>query len=149
MFIFTDIHFIIMKTTVNRYPECDYKGKTRALNDAMELLQGKWKVLIITVLCCRGRKRFTELQQEVEGISAKMLTRELQVLELNQLVQRTVCSTKPVTVQYEITPYGKTLEKIVLQLMDWGLGHRRRIMSATLSVSSLPDSSSLCVQPGS
>ncbi|QJB30015.1 helix-turn-helix transcriptional regulator [Chitinophaga oryzae] len=138
-----------MKTTVNRYPECDYKGKTRALNDAMELLQGKWKVLIITVLCCRGRKRFTELQQEVEGISAEMLTRELQVLELNQLVQRTVCSTKPVTVQYEITPYGKTLEKIVLQLMDWGLGHRRRIMSATLSVSSLPDSSSLCVQPGS
>ncbi|SKA34101.1 DNA-binding transcriptional regulator, HxlR family [Chitinophaga eiseniae] len=136
-----------MKAAVNRHPGCDYKGKTRGLNDAMELLQGKWKVLIIAVLCCRGRKRFTELQQEVEGISARMLTRELQVLELNQLVQRTVCSTKPVTVQYEITPYGKTLEQIVMQLMDWGLGHRRRIMSATLSVSSLPDSSPLCAQP--
>ncbi|MBC9912883.1 winged helix-turn-helix transcriptional regulator [Chitinophaga varians] len=125
-----------MKPYINRYPECDYKGRTRALNDAMELLQGKWKVLIIAVLCCRGQKRFSELQQEVEGISAKMLTRELQALELNLLVSRTVCSTKPVTVRYEITPYGKTLEKIVFQLMDWGQEHRRHIMASTQPVNS-------------
>lgn len=125
-----------MKTTINPYPECDYTRKTRALNDAVELLQGKWKVMIIAVLGCRGRKRFSDLQQEITGIGAKMLTRELQTLEINQLIKRTVCSTKPVTVRYEMTSYGQSLVKIVLELMDWGLEHRKHIMSPTLSVNS-------------
>ncbi|RBL91843.1 winged helix-turn-helix transcriptional regulator [Chitinophaga flava] len=125
-----------MKTLISQPAQCDYKGKVKALHDAMDILQGKWNVLIIATLCCLGPKRFTELQRHLQGIGAKMLTRQLQILEMNQLVKRTVCRTKPVTVQYEITPYGKSLETIVLSIMDWGQQHRKHIMKTTPALSS-------------
>jgi DNA-binding HxlR family transcriptional regulator len=69
-----------------------------------------------------------DLLREVEGIAAKMLSKELQDLEANQLVKRTVKETKPITVEYEITPYGKSLEPVIVEIVNWGLQHRREIM---------------------
>ncbi|MEJ0031595.1 MAG: winged helix-turn-helix transcriptional regulator [Bacteroidota bacterium] len=45
----------------------------------------------------------------MQGIGAKMLSKELQDLEANQLLTRTVKQTKPITVEYEITEYGKNV----------------------------------------
>lgn len=47
---------------------------------------------------------------------------------MHQLVKRTVKETKPITVEYEITPYGRSLEKLVCAISDWGIAHRRKIM---------------------
>lgn len=91
-----------------------------AIRDAMELLSGKWKIHIISVLMYKSKLRFMDLTREINGIAAKMLSKELQDLELNDLVKRTVCNTKPVTVEYEITEYGKSLEKVVGSIMEWG-----------------------------
>lgn len=70
-----------------------------------------------------------DLMREVDGVAAKMLSKELQDLEANQLIKRTVLNTKPVTVEYEITEYGKTLEQVLRTLVDWGVQHRQKIMS--------------------
>ncbi len=107
----------------------NHAHKLRAMRDTMELLSGKWKFHIIGTLLYHGKMRFMDLLREVDGIAAKMLSKELQELEMNQLVKRTVCDTKPITVEYEITEYGKTLEKVLHELVDWGVQHRNKIMS--------------------
>jgi len=107
------------------------KTQLRAVYDTMDLLSGKWKIAVIGSLSFLGKRRFMELQREVEGVGAKMLSKELRELELNGLVRRTVYDTKPVTVEYELTPYGKTLESIIQEMSKWGTQHRRRIMKTT------------------
>lgn len=102
----------------------------RAIHDTMDVLNGKWKIAIIGSLRF-GKRRFMELQREVEGVGSKMLSKELRELELNELVKRTVYDTKPVTVEYELTPYGKTLESIIDEMAKWGRIHRKRIMHPT------------------
>lgn len=99
----------------------------QAVADAMDVLTGKWKVSIIGALRF-GARRFKELQREVDGITAKVLSKELRDLEINELVSRTVYDTKPVTVEYELTNYGKTLEPVIQELAVWGSNHRKRIM---------------------
>jgi DNA-binding HxlR family transcriptional regulator len=97
------------------------------VRDTMDILSGKWKISIIGSLRF-GKKRFKELQRDVEGITAKMLSKELRDLEINELVTRTVYNTKPVTVEYEITSYGKTLESVIHEIAEWGVKHRKKII---------------------
>lgn len=112
------------KENMESYHTC--KVYLRAVNDTLDMLQGKWKISIISSLHF-GKRRFMELQREVNGIGAKMLSKELRDLEMNELVKRTVYDTKPVTVEYELTPYGKTLENIIGEMVKWGIEHRKRI----------------------
>jgi len=98
-----------------------------AIRDTLELLSGKWKIQIISTLLMTDKLRFMDLIRSVDGIGAKMLSKELQELEINQLVKRKVCDTKPITVEYEITEYGKTLEKVIFEMSAWGTMHRKRL----------------------
>ena len=97
-----------------------------ALLDALDIFNGKWKIVIMCSLNER-KKRFKELQRDVGKITGKMLSKELKELEINELVKRTVLDTKPVTVEYELTSYGGSLEKVITELVSWGLKHRKRI----------------------
>ncbi|MBE7175307.1 MAG: helix-turn-helix transcriptional regulator [Mucilaginibacter polytrichastri] len=98
----------------------------RAIHDTLDILSGKWKIAIIGTLGF-GKRRFTELQREVEGIGSKMLSKELRDLEINDLISRNVYDTKPVTVEYELTEYGKTLQSLIREMAEWGKQHRKRI----------------------
>lgn len=97
-----------------------------AIRDTMDVLSGKWKIAIIGSLTF-GEKRFKELQRDVDGITAKMLSKELKDLETNKLVKRTVFDTKPVTVEYRLTDHGKSLKKVIEELVTWGIHHREEI----------------------
>lgn len=99
-----------------------------AVQDTLDILKGKWKIAIISCLSF-GKRRFLELQREVEGIGAKMLSKELQDLETNGLVLRRVCDTKPITVEYELTDYGRTLQDIIDEMVKWGKKHREKIQN--------------------
>jgi DNA-binding HxlR family transcriptional regulator len=57
-----------------------------------------------------------------------MLSKDLQELEANQLVSRKVLNTKPITVEYEITEYGKSLTTVICEIINWGMAHRNHIM---------------------
>ena len=103
-------------------------GVLKAIHDTLDILNGKWKIAIIAALSF-NKRRFMELQREVDGIGAKMLSKELQELELNELITRTVYDTKPVTVEYEITEYGKTLQPLIREMATWGQLHRKKIIT--------------------
>ena len=103
---------------------------TKALmpvRDALDILSGKWKLPIIIALSF-GHRRFSELRNQVHGITDKMLSKELRDLEMNELVNRTVHDSVPVIVEYSLTPYGDTLEDLIVELQNWGTQHRKRIL---------------------
>ncbi|KFF02541.1 winged helix-turn-helix transcriptional regulator [Chryseobacterium luteum] len=106
----------------------DCSQKILAINDTMEILNGKWKMSIIACLCYKPM-RYSELLKEVKGISGKMLSRELKDLEINELIERHVLNTAPVAVEYQITHYGKSLKQLTNTIADWGFIHRQRIIS--------------------
>lgn len=105
------------------------QGMITPVRDAIDVLSGKWKLPIIIALGF-GNKRFGKLAKEIPGITDRMLSKELRDLELNQLVKRTVYDTMPVTVEYSLTDYGSSLDKVVDELRKWGMQHRKRIMKA-------------------
>ncbi len=105
-----------------------HKKEIMAVHDAMDVLSGKWKISIISSICYYNERRFSDILNDVNGISNKMLSKELKDLETNKLVKRTVLDTQPVTVQYNLTEYGKTLQTIINDLTDWGLKHRQVII---------------------
>lgn len=98
-----------------------------AIRDTLDVVGGKWKLVLILVLQ-GGKKGFNELSREA-GISPRILSKELQEMEMNGLVHREVCNTKPVTVQYELTEYCQTLNDVLLAMEKWGNLHRRKIIS--------------------
>ncbi len=97
-----------------------------AIYDALEALHGRWKLLIIHSVLFEP-KRFKQISREVDGITDKMLSKELKDLEMNQLVKRTIYDTFPPTVEYAITDHGRSLEKLIIELERWGLEHRKKI----------------------
>jgi DNA-binding HxlR family transcriptional regulator len=98
-----------------------------SIKDALEALEGRWKLLILFALST-GNKRFKEITKEVTGITDKTLSKELKNLEANKLVTRNVYPTFPPTVEYSITAHGKSLERVMEELHDWGLSHRKEII---------------------
>ncbi|MCT2562598.1 winged helix-turn-helix transcriptional regulator [Chryseobacterium herbae] len=96
----------------------------RAIKDTLDVVGGKWKLVLVTVLMS-GKRRFGELSREV-GITPRILSKELQELEINGLISRTVLDTKPVTVEYELTPYSKSLQEVLTSMEKWGEGHREK-----------------------
>lgn len=109
--------------------DSDCAKKLRAIDDTMDVLSGKWKVSIIARLCHKPM-RYSELLRDLNGISGKVLSRELQDLEINGLINRNVSSVKPLAVSYEMTAYGITLKNLTDSIADWGLQHRERIVNA-------------------
>ncbi|MUV04980.1 transcriptional regulator [Flavobacterium rakeshii] len=100
----------------------------RAVRDSMDVLNGKWKIPIISSICFYNKRRFSDILSDIEGISNKMLSKELKELEINKLITRTVLETQPVTVQYQLTQHGHTLRTIIDNLKDWGVKHREEII---------------------
>lgn len=101
--------------------------KLLPVKDALDILSGKWKLPIIMSLTF-GKKRFKQMQREIVGITPKMLSKELKDLEINELVERKVYDTSPVTVEYELSSYGTTLKPVIGELHNWGAKHRKRIL---------------------
>lgn len=110
------------------HTEAACKGKLMAVKDALDAINGKWKLPIIIALS-EGPLRFKELQRTVEGITPKVLSKELKDMELNDFVKRYVYDTTPVTVEYELTEYSATLEEVISSLSIWGYQHRQHIMN--------------------
>lgn len=109
----------------------EHKKEMMAVQDSMDVLSGKWKIAIISSVCYYNKRRFSDILNDVVGISNKMLSKELKELEINKLIKRTVLETQPITVQYELTNHGKSLQTIINNLTDWGIKHRKEIIGNT------------------
>jgi DNA-binding HxlR family transcriptional regulator len=78
------------------------------LSQCMRLLAGAWTAHVIWYLR-EGERCFTELQTDMRGVSAKVLTNCLRKLERNGIIERFTRLTSPPTVWYSLTPVGQEL----------------------------------------
>lgn len=107
--------------------QMNQKKNIRAVHDSMDVLNGKWKISVISSICYHNTRRFSDILNDVNGISNKMLSKELKELEMDKLIQRRVLDTQPIRVEYRLTEYGQTLRTLIDNLSDWGKEHRRKI----------------------
>lgn len=97
-----------------------------ATRDALEVIQGKWRIPIIISLTY-GNKRFGEIQREISDISPKMLSQELKALEMNKIISRTLFDTMPVTTEYSLTPLGHSMKNLLDEILNWGFHFRKEV----------------------
>lgn len=93
------------------------------VDDALGILVGKWKPIILLHLLHSGTSRFNELKRNMPGITQKMLTQQLRDLEEEDIIMRRVYPQVPPKVEYSITEYGRSLEPILEAMHDWGTKH--------------------------
>jgi DNA-binding HxlR family transcriptional regulator len=96
------------------------------LEAALDVVGGKWKVLILWQLHPTSR-RFGELKRLVDGISEKMLIQGVREMETDMIVTRKVFHEVPPRVEYSLTPFGVSLKKALTPLCEWGITHMKRI----------------------
>ena len=89
----------------------------------MDELSGRW-ILQVSGVLIAGPVRFNSLRRQVDGITQKMLTHTLKVLERGGLVSRTVIPGPPISVEYAITPLGRTLIDAFAPLHAWAEAHK-------------------------
>lgn len=83
------------------------------------IIEGKWTTLVIRELLT-GKKRYSHLQRALEGISPKVLSARLRMLEEKKLISRTVFATVPVTTEYALTELGLKLQSVLLAMAEFG-----------------------------
>jgi DNA-binding HxlR family transcriptional regulator len=85
-----------------------------------KILEGKWTTLIVRDLI-GGKKRYSELQRNLVGISPRLLAARLRLLEQSGLLIRTQYPTIPPTTDYELTPLGQQLAGVITAMAEFGL----------------------------
>lgn len=120
-----------MNTTEEQTTKGHQKEQCKELQlpvqDALDVLNGRWKLPILIAISFQT-KRFSEISRELNGITDRVLSKELKEMEQNQIIKRTVRDAFPPVVEYSITPHGLTLHKIYGELGEWGAAHRKLIM---------------------
>ncbi len=86
----------------------------------LAVIAGKWKVLILRELF-HGARRHAQLCKALPGISQKVLTAQLRELELDGAVNRKDLKAKRLHVEYSLTPFGKRLRGLILEMHDLAL----------------------------
>ena len=89
----------------------------------------KWVILTIATLS-RGSARFNQLRRTLRGVTQKTLTQVLRRLERSGLISRTLLDTAPISVEYAITPLGRTLAGPLSAIYRWTQAHHREVEAA-------------------
>lgn len=106
------------KTISKEYPAC-------LVETALAFMGDKWKILIVRDLLT-GTKRFGELKKSLTGISQKVLTQHLRIMEGNGLVNRKVYAEVPPRVEYSLTELGYSLNPILEAMWKWGEEYKQK-----------------------
>jgi DNA-binding HxlR family transcriptional regulator len=101
----------------------------QSVSNILARVGDKWTVLVVGQLG-GGRMRFSELRRAIDGISQKMLTTTLRLLERDGFCTRKVFATVPPRVEYELTALGRDLLVPVKALGNWAIANRERVDAA-------------------
>lgn len=104
---------------------------------ALELVAGKWKLLILYHLAA-GPERFGALRRRVGEVSEKILSEQLKALARDGLVRRNDRMTVPPHVEYELTEFGRDFCQSFAAVCDWGTRNMQRV-SAIAAARDWPD----------
>lgn len=100
-----------------------------AHRELLDQVLDKWSLSVLNLLCEQPR-RFNDLRRAIPAVTQKSLTATLRKLERNGVVERRLVSTRPVAVEYRITPLGRTLRQPILTLLEWAEAHLPEIRRA-------------------
>ena len=106
----------------------------------LDVIGGKWKATILYKLLERPR-RFSDLKRELPTITQRMLTLQLRELEEDGIVHREIYKQIPPKVEYSLTDFGKTLEPILLAMLNWGSQYTSQIIERKSTQQTHPASS--------
>lgn len=102
----------------------------------LDRISDKWVTLVLTALGsgpdCAGEPRamrYSELARTLAGVSPKMLTQTLRSLERDGLITRTALPTVPVTVSYELTALGLSLQQMMRGLKKWAESNMDEVLA--------------------
>jgi DNA-binding HxlR family transcriptional regulator len=104
-------------------------GECQSVSEILGRVGDKWTVLVVGQLG-GGPMRFSELRRAIDGISQKMLTTTLRILERDGFCTRKVFPTVPPRVEYELTALGRDLLVPVKALGEWAIANRERVDAA-------------------
>jgi DNA-binding HxlR family transcriptional regulator len=94
-----------------------------------EKIADKWVLMIINVLA-RETQHFNLLKKSIQGISPKVLSQKLKMLERDGFIQRQVLNTAPIRVDYSLTPLGLEVAEMAYQLKDWAESNIEQVIYA-------------------
>lgn len=89
------------------------------IEDAIQMLEGRWKLVILFHLFGGKKRRFSELERAIPSISQKMLIQQLRQLEQDGIVARIVHAQVPPKVEYHLTEWGQSLCPALDELLTW------------------------------
>ncbi|MBB5153306.1 winged helix-turn-helix transcriptional regulator [Saccharopolyspora phatthalungensis] len=89
------------------------------VEQALAVIEGRWKLLILHHLLIRSPRRFSDLERAIPAVTQKMLIQQLRALEADGVVRRIVYPEVPPHVEYTLTPAGIALEPALNALHDW------------------------------
>jgi DNA-binding HxlR family transcriptional regulator len=101
-----------------------FDEKSCPVTATMQVLGGKWKVILINAIYHTSPARFGELKRSVKGITQSMLTQQLRELEEDGLISRKIYAEIPPRVEYTLTEFGLTLSPIMQSMAKWGEEYR-------------------------
>ena len=103
----------------------------------LDRMSDKWVTLVLCALRDKPQ-RYSQLARTIAGVSQKMLTQTLRTLERDGLVTRTVTASVPVTVTYELTGLGHSLQRVIHGLKDWAESNMGEVLAARSSYDAQP-----------
>ena len=95
-------------------------GQGCGLKKVIDIVGGKWKIMILCIIDRDETVRYGELKRSVFGITNTMLAQSLKELESDGLVLRKQYDEMPVRVEYSLSKKAKSLIPILLELKKWG-----------------------------
>ena len=120
----------VKKRVIAKSPEMERTPGGCRAREMLDRVGDRWSVYVISALGAHGTLRFSELMQQVEGVSQRMLTVTVRGLERDGLVRRTIYAEIPPSVEYALTPLGATLRRLVRDLLDWSGAHLAEVDDA-------------------
>lgn len=99
----------------------DWKQRAEIISESLKPLNGKWHAKIIAFLLKKDSSSFTDLRQNMNGISNKVLSDSLSNLQDQGIIERTDEEDK----EYALTDKGKDLSPVLNELADWGESYLR------------------------
>ena len=100
-------------------PRYTAMSAAKGVEEALKVVDGRWKLVILFHLFGGKVLRFSELERAIPAVSQKMLIQQLRQLERDGMVQRIVHPQIPPKVEYSMTPWGQSLCPALDALLKW------------------------------
>ena len=85
----------------------------------LDLLGDRWTLLLVRDLL-KGKTKFKDFAESLEGIPLNLLAERLKLLEASDVVVRTFYCEHPPRAEYNLTEKGKALAPVIRSISVWG-----------------------------